>query len=83
MTLAGLTQALASHLAVVNLRLALLEGSEPQAAAAAAIDLVRRLLLESGLGETESDIVLRDAQDLVNLVTSQLPDPNDTDPDDA
>lgn len=72
MTLAGLTTALSSHLAVVNLRLALLEGSEPEAAAEASLDLVKRLLLESGLGEQEAELVLESARTLVNTVLDHL-----------
>ena len=72
MTLAGLTTGLLNHLAVVNLRLALLEGSEPQAAADAAIDLVKRILIEAGMSEQEADIRLISARELVDLVVSQL-----------
>ncbi|WP_424952057.1 hypothetical protein [Deinococcus sp.] len=72
MTLAGLTVGLVNHLAVVNLRLALLEGSEPQAAATAALDLVKRLLLEAGMGEQEAEVVLVSARQLVETVLEHL-----------
>ncbi len=72
MTLAGLTTALSTHLAVVNLRLALLEGSEPEASAEASLDLVRRLLLESGLEEQEADVVLESARTILNTVLEHL-----------
>ena len=72
MNLAGLTTGLVNHLAVVNLRLGLLEGSEPEAAATAALDLVKRLLLEAGMGDQESEIVLASARQLVETVLEHL-----------
>ena len=72
MNLAGLTNSLVSHLAVVNLRLGLLEGSDPEAAADASLDLVKRLLLEAGMPEQESDIVLVSARELVDTVLDHL-----------
>jgi len=72
MTLAGLTTALSTHLAVVNLRLALLEGSEPEASAEASLDLVKRLLLESGLEEQEANVVLESARTILNTVLEHL-----------
>ncbi len=72
MTLAGLTTGLVNHLAVVNLRLGLLEGSEPEAAADAALDLVKRILIEAGMSEQEADIRLISARELVGLVVNQL-----------
>ncbi len=72
MTLAGLTTGLVNHLAVVNLRLGLLEGSEPEAAADAALDLVKRILIEAGMSEQEADIRLISARELVDLVVGQL-----------
>jgi len=72
MTLAGLTTALSIHLAVVNLRLALLEGSEPEASAEASLDLVKRLLLDSGLGEQEAGVVLESARTMLDAVLDHL-----------
>ncbi len=72
MNLVGLTSGLVNHLAVVNLRLALLEGSEPQAAAGAALDLVKGMLLESGMPEQETEILLISARELVERVATQL-----------
>lgn len=72
MTLTGLTTSLVNHLAVVNLRLALLEGSDPQAAADASLDLMLRILLEAGMTEQEAEISLGSARELVALVVSRL-----------
>ena len=56
----------------MNLRLGLLEGSEPEAAADAALDLVKRILIEAGMSEQEADIRLISARELVDLVVGQL-----------
>jgi hypothetical protein len=72
MTLTGLTTSLINHLSVVNLRLAMLEGSEPQAAADASLDLMRRILLEAGMTDQEAEITLVSPRELLELVVSRL-----------